>query len=67
MREEAISQLAFAALLADDLVVIGNKEEVSKTIDAIDNWAAKRNMVINKKKSGLMFIKHPHTQNANEH
>jgi hypothetical protein len=65
LQEKAISELAFATLFADDLVVIGNMEEINKTIDAIENWAAKRNMVINKKKSGLMFIKHLHTQNEN--
>jgi hypothetical protein len=67
LREKVILELAFAALFADDLVVIGNIEKVNKTIDTIENWAAKRNMVINKKKSRLMFIKHPQTQNANKH
>jgi hypothetical protein len=67
LREKAISELAFAALFADDLVVIGNIEEINKTIDAIENWAAKRNMVVNKKKSGLMFIKHHNAHTTNEY
>ena len=41
---------------ADDLVVIGELEKLQNSLDQIEEWNNRNNMLINKKKSGWMPI-----------
>ena len=53
---------------ADDLAVIGyNRCRLFKTIDIIEEWAKDNNIVINKKKSGvILHNRRGHTPKANK-
>ena len=43
---------------ADDLAVVGREEVRAKeAIDIIEKWTERNDMIINRKKSGIMFLK----------
>jgi hypothetical protein len=43
-------------LYADDLVVIGDDEEVRRSIGLVEEWAERNNMEVNRAKSGVLNI-----------
>ena len=46
------------AAYADDLVIMENGYiKLDKAIDVVESWATKAKMQINKKKSGIIFLR----------
>ena len=54
LREAGYDVLAYA----DDLGIIGEgNKELTKAIEIVEEWTDKAKMVINKKKSGILFVR----------
>lgn len=41
---------------ADDLVILGDDEELPRAIEVLERWATENSMIINKAKCGVMCI-----------
>ena len=52
---------------ADDLAIVGRyKSQINKAIDITEDWTTKNKMIINKKKSGIIFFKKKTTEKWNQ-